>query len=66
MHAPRILERAEDFEDQEKEIENAAAAERERRKEHGMDFDKVGAVSCCFWAGFVGGCCTGADRMSES
>eukprot|EP00913_Durusdinium_trenchii_P029702 g27839.t1 len=32
--------RAEDFEDQEKEIENAAAAERERRKEHGMDFDK--------------------------
>ena len=32
---------AKEFEDQEKEIENAAAAERERRKELGMDFDKA-------------------------
>ncbi|CAK9044743.1 Peptidyl-prolyl cis-trans isomerase FKBP62 (PPIase FKBP62) (70 kDa peptidyl-prolyl isomerase) (FK506-binding protein 62) (AtFKBP62) (Immunophilin FKBP62) (Peptidylprolyl isomerase ROF1) (Protein ROTAMASE FKBP 1) (Rotamase) [Durusdinium trenchii] len=38
--APYFEKKAKDFEDQEKEIENAAAAERERRKEHGMDFDK--------------------------
>lgn len=30
-----------EFEDQEKEIEKAAAEERERRKELGMDFDKA-------------------------
>eukprot|EP00439_Symbiodinium_sp_Y106_P077406 s316_g16.t1 len=32
--------KAKEFEDQEKAIEEAAAAERERRKELGMDFDK--------------------------
>ena len=32
---------AKEFEDQEKEIEKAAAEERERRKELGMDFDKA-------------------------
>jgi len=38
--APYFEKKAKEFEDQEKEIENAAAAERERRKELGMDFDK--------------------------
>lgn len=35
------VDETEDFEDQEKEIEKAAAEERERRKELGMDFDKA-------------------------
>mmetsp|Transcript_1198 Transcript_1198/g.3063 ORF Transcript_1198/g.3063 Transcript_1198/m.3063 type:complete len:739 (+) Transcript_1198:65-2281(+) len=38
--APYFEKKAKEFEDQEKEIEKAAAAERERRKELGMDFDK--------------------------